>query len=186
MRELRSSVYFSRRDPHALRNGEPVHAGRVRARPAAGDLHLDALRALGAEVTERGGDIVCCAHDLKGRRILLPFPSVGATENAMLAACAAAGETVICNAAREPEILDLQCYLRKLGARISGAGTSTVTVSGFRPQPFVEHTIMPDRIVAATILCAGAACGGDVELAGRRSGPFFDRSGLRFPRQGVL
>ena len=84
----------------------------------------------------------------------------------MLAACAAAGETVICNAAREPEILDLQCYLRKLGARISGAGTSTVTVSGFRPQPFVEHTIMPDRIVAATILCAGAACGGDVELQG--------------------
>lgn len=76
------------------------------------------------------------------------------------------GETVICNAAREPEILDLQCYLRKLGARISGAGTSTVTVSGFRPQPFVEHTIMPDRIVAATILCAGAACGGDVELQG--------------------
>ena len=84
----------------------------------------------------------------------------------MLAACAAAGETVICNAAREPEILDLQCYLRKLGARISGASTSTVTVSGFRPQPFVEHTIMPDRIVAATILCAGAACGGDVELQG--------------------
>ena len=127
---------------------------------------VDGLRALGAEVTERGGDIVCCAHDLKGRRILLPFPSVGATENAMLAACAAVGETVICNAAREPEILDLQCYLRKLGARISGAGTSTVTVSGFRPQPFVEHTIMPDRIVAATILCAGAACGGDVELQG--------------------
>ena len=62
--------------------------------------------------------------------------------------------------------LDLQCYLRKLGARISGAGTSTVTVSGFRPQPFVEHTIMSDRIVAATILCAGAACGGDVELQG--------------------
>ena len=82
----------------------------------------------------------------------------------MLAACAAAGETVICNAAREPEIADLQCYLRKLGADISGAGTSTVTVGGFRPRPFVEHTIMPDRIVAATILCAAAACGGEVEL----------------------
>ena len=77
---------------------------------------------------------------------------------------AAAGETVICNAAREPEIADLQCYLRKLGADISGAGTSTVTVGGFRPRPFVEHTIMPDRIVAATILCAAAACGGEVEL----------------------
>ena len=166
MREMRSSIIFL--GAILARQGEAVlsYPGGCELGPRPVNLHLDALRALGAEVTERGGDIVCCAHDLKGRRILLPFPSVGATENAMLAACAAAGETVICNAAREPEILDLQCYLRKLGARISGAGTSTVTVSGFRPQPFVEHTIMPDRIVAATILCAGAACGGDVELQG--------------------
>ena len=136
----------------------------IGARPI--DYHLQAFRALGASAEEEGGTVRCRADWLHGARLRLPGPSVGATENAMLAACAAAGETVICNAAREPEILDLQCYLRKLGARISGAGTSTVTVSGFRPQPFVEHTIMPDRIVAATILCAGAACGGDVELQG--------------------
>lgn len=164
MRELRSSVIFLGAILARFGTARLSMPGGCELGPRPVNLHLDALRALGAEVTERGGDIICQAHALQGRRILLPFPSVGATENAMLAACAAAGETVICNAAREPEIADLQCYLRKLGADISGAGTSTVTVGGFRPRPFVEHTIMPDRIVAATILCAAAACGGEVEL----------------------
>ena len=164
MRELRSSVIFLGVILARFGTARLSMPGGCELGPRPVNLHLDALRALGAEVTERGGDIICRAHALQGRRILLPFPSVGATENAMLAACAAAGETVICNAAREPEIADLQCYLRKLGADISGAGTSTVTISGFRPRPFVEHTIMPDRIVAATILCAAAACGGEVEL----------------------
>ena len=164
MRELRSSVIFLGAILARFGTARLSMPGGCELGPRPVNLHLDALRALGAEVTERGGDIICRAHALQGRRILLPFPSVGATENAMLAACAAAGETVICNAAREPEIADLQCYLRKLGADISGAGTSTVTVGGFRPRPFVEHTIMPDRIVAATILCAAAACGGEVEL----------------------
>ena len=164
MRELRSSVIFLGAILARFGTARLSMPGGCELGPRPVNLHLDALRALGAEVTARGGDIICRAHALQGRRILLPFPSVGATENAMLAACAAAGETVICNAAREPEIADLQCYLRKLGADISGAGTSTVTVGGFRPRPFVEHTIMPDRIVAATILCAAAACGGEVEL----------------------
>ena len=164
MRELRSSVIFLGAILARFGTARLSMPGGCELGPRPVNLHLDALRALGAEVTERGGDIICQAHALQGRRILLPFPSVGATENAMLAACAAEGETVICNAAREPEIADLQCYLRKLGADISGAGTSTVTVGGFRPRPFVEHTIMPDRIVAATILCAAAACGGEVEL----------------------
>ena len=164
MRELRSSVIFLGAILARFGTARLSMPGGCELGPRPVNLHLDALRALGAEVTESGGDIICRAHALQGRRILLPFPSVGATENAMLAACAAAGETVICNAAREPEIADLQCYLRKLGADISGAGTSTVTISGFRPRPFVEHTIMPDRIVAATILCAAAACGGEVEL----------------------
>ena len=164
MRELRSSVIFLGAILARFGTARLSMPGGCELGPRPVNLHLDALRALGTEVTERGGDIICRAHALQGRRILLPFPSVGATENAMLAACAAAGETVICNAAREPEIADLQCYLRKLGADISGAGTSTVTISGFRPRPFVEHTIMPDRIVAATILCAAAACGGEVEL----------------------
>lgn len=164
MRELRSSVIFLGAILARFGTARLSMPGGCELGPRPVNLHLDALRALGAEVTERGGDIICRTHALQGRRILLPFPSVGATENVMLAACAAAGETVICNAAREPEIADLQCYLRKLGADISGAGTSTVTVGGFRPRPFVEHTIMPDRIVAATILCAAAACGGEVEL----------------------
>ena len=164
MRELRSSVIFLGAILARFGTARLSMPGGCELGPRPVNLDLGALRALGAEVAERGGDIICRAHALQGRRILLPFPSVGATENAMLAACAAAGETVICNAAREPEIADLQCYLRKLGADISGAGTSTVTVGGFRPRPFVEHTIMPDRIVAATILCAAAACGGEVEL----------------------
>ena len=164
MRELRSSVIFLGAILARFGTARLSMPGGCELWPPPVNLPLDARRALGAEGTERGGDIICRAHALQGRRILLPFPSVGATENAMLAACAAAGETVICNAAREPEIADLQCYLRKLGADISGAGTSTVTVGGFRPRPFVEHTIMPDRIVAATILCAAAACGGEVEL----------------------
>lgn len=164
MEEMRSSVIFM--GALLARCGEArlsLPGGcQLGKRPI--DLHLAALRSLGAEIEENGREIYCHAAELRGAEIVLPFPSVGATENAMLAACAAAGETVICNAAREPEIADLQCYLRKLGADISGAGTSTVTVGGFRPRPFVEHTIMPDRIVAATILCAAAACGGEVEL----------------------
>ena len=95
MRELRSSVIFLGAILTRFGTASLSMPGGCELGPRPVNLHLDALRALGAEVTERGGDIVCCAHDLKGRRILLPFPSVGATENAMLAACAAAGETVL-------------------------------------------------------------------------------------------
>ena len=94
------------------------------------------------------------------------MPSVGATENAMLAACAAEGETVIMNAAREPEIEELQSFLRLLGAEVEGAGTATVCVRGFKPVQRVGHRIMPDRIVSATLLCAVAAAGGEIELRG--------------------
>ena len=134
------------------------------ARPI--DLHLMALRALGAEIDDDGGEIVCRSAGLKGARIALPIPSVGATENIMLAACAAEGETVIDGAAREPEIEDLQEYLRRLGAYIDGAGTDRVVISGFSPEIRAGHRIMPDRIVCATLLCACAAAGGAVELRG--------------------
>jgi UDP-N-acetylglucosamine 1-carboxyvinyltransferase len=134
------------------------------ARPI--DLHLMALRALGAEIDDDGGEIVCRSAGLKGARIALPIPSVGATENIMLAACAAEGETVIDGAAREPEIEDLQEYLRRLGAYIDGAGTDRVVISGFSPETRAGHRIMPDRIVCATLLCACAAAGGAVELRG--------------------
>ena len=129
------------------------------------DLHLAALRALGAEVEETGGEVVCRAgRGLRGTHLNLDFPSVGATENAMLAACAAEGETVITNAAREPEIEDLQRFLCAAGAKISGAGTPEVAVAGCAPRDVTEHRVMPDRIAAATYLCAAAAAGGDVLL----------------------
>ena len=132
------------------------------ARPI--DLHLKALRALGAEVETAGGEVVCRAARLRGAHVNLDFPSVGATENVMLAACAAEGTTRVTNAAREPEIEDLQRFLNAKGARIRGAGTSEIVIEGFRPREFTSYRVMPDRIAAASWLCAAAAAGGDVLL----------------------
>lgn len=130
------------------------------------DLHLSALRAMGAEIDEDGTEIYCRASKLHGAEIELPFPSVGATENVMLAACAARGRTVIHGAAREPEICALQDYLRAMGADITGAGSNTVTISGFAATGRAVCRIIPDRIVASTIACAAAAVGGNVEMRG--------------------
>ena len=132
------------------------------ARPI--DLHLKALRALGAEVETAGGEVVCRAARLRGAHVNLDFPSVGATENVMLAACAAEGTTRVTNAAREPEIEDLQRFLNAKGARIRGAGTGEIVIEGFRPREFTSYRVMPDRIAAASWLCAAAAAGGDVLL----------------------
>lgn len=130
------------------------------------DLHLAALRKMGAEIEEDRGEIFCRAEALKGAEIVLPFPSVGATENIMLAACAARGETVIHGAAREPEIAALQDYLKAMGADVRGAGTDTVTVGSLSPEKHIACRIIPDRIVASTIACAAACTGGNVELRG--------------------
>ena len=130
------------------------------------DLHLKALECLGAEVIEEGGEVLCRAKKLVGAHINLDFPSVGATENVMLAACAAEGETVLTNAAREPEIADLQTFLNAKGARIAGAGSPVIRIQGFRGRSETEHAVMPDRIAAATWLCAAAAAGGDVLVEG--------------------
>ena len=164
MREMRSSVIFL--GPILARFGKArlsLPGGcEIGQRPI--DLHLAALRRLGAEIREEGGDILCRAGDLRGREIILSFPSVGATENAMLTACACSGVTRIINASREPEIADLQAFLQKAGADIGGSGESVITVSGGMPRRDVEHTILPDRIETATYLCAAAACGGEVTL----------------------
>ena len=166
MREMRSSVIFL--GAILARCGEAVLStpGGCELGPRPIDLHLAGLRALGAEITEHGGNILCRVGKLRGARINLAVPSVGATENVMIAACAAQGETTITNAAQEPEIVDLGGYLRALGAEVAGDGTSTITVSGFRPKKSVEHRVMPDRIVASTMLSAAASAGGMVELRG--------------------
>lgn len=166
MEEMRSSVIFM--GALIARCGEAklsLPGGcQLGKRPI--DLHLSALRQMGAEIREEGGEIDCRAPELHGAEIVLPFPSVGATENIMLAACRAKGETVIRGAAREPEIVALQSYLRGMGAQISGAGSGTVTVGGLLPEREVVYRMIPDRIVAATIACAAAATGGNVELRG--------------------
>ena len=166
MRELRSSVIFLGALLARCGHARLSMPGGCELGPRPIDLHLMALRALGAEIDERGGDLICSAPSgLHGAGIALPMPSVGATENAMLAACAAEGETVIMNAAREPEITELQIFLQTLGADVTGAGSATVRVRGKKLEPFrVGHRIMPDRIVSSTLLCACAAAGGDVEL----------------------
>ena len=128
------------------------------------DLHLDALRQMGVEIEQDGDDIACRSRGLHGAQIRLPFPSVGATENVLLAACGAKGRTCLSGAAREPEIVALQGFLRALGAEISGAGTDCIVVEGFHPRRSAAALIPPDRIAAATLCCACASAGGEIEL----------------------
>jgi UDP-N-acetylglucosamine 1-carboxyvinyltransferase len=128
------------------------------------DLHKKAFRTLGARVTEEHGFITCRAKRIKGTAVNLDFPSVGATENIMLAAVGAEGTTIITNAAREPEIADLAGFLNNMGADIRGAGTGRVVISGKGRLGDVEYTVMPDRIVAGTYLTAAAITGGKIEL----------------------
>lgn len=166
MREMRSSVIFL--GAILARTGYAVLSmpGGCELGPRPIDMHLDALRALGADITEHGGNIICKADRLRGCRIDLAFPSVGATENSMLAASRAKGTTVITNAAREPEIWDLQRFLNKIGAKVFGAGSSIITVEGGDFGYSAEHKVIPDRIVSATYLCCAACCGGRVKVEG--------------------
>lgn len=130
------------------------------------DIHLSSLRQMGAEIDEDGREICCRPSKLVGRELFLPFPSVGATENIMLAACSARGRTTIHGAAREPEIIALQDFLRAMGAEVNGAGSDTIYIGRMNAEKHIGHRIIPDRIAAATMACAVAAVGGDVELRG--------------------
>jgi UDP-N-acetylglucosamine 1-carboxyvinyltransferase len=164
MREMRSSVIFL--GAILARHGEAVLSmpGGCELGPRPIDLHLKGLRDMGAEIYEEGGNIICKAKKLQGCRINLDLPSVGATENIMLAASRCEGTTIITNAAREPEIWDLQNYLRRLGVKVSGAGTSVVTIEGHGPARSAEHWVIPDRIVSATYLAAAASSRGHILL----------------------
>lgn len=126
------------------------------------DLHLKGLEAMGAKITQSGGDITAVADKLKGAPIYLDFPSVGATQNLMMAATLAEGRTTIENAAREPEIVDLALLLNKMGAKVKGAGTETLTIEGVDRLHGAEHDVVQDRIEAGTFMVAAAMTSGDV------------------------
>ena len=126
------------------------------------DLHLKGFQALGATITQTNGYIEAKADKLTGARIYLDFPSVGATQNIMMAAVKAEGTTIIENVAREPEIVDLAIYLNKMGAQIVGAGTETIRIEGVSTLHGIEHAVVQDRIEAGTFMVAAAVTGGNI------------------------
>lgn len=165
-KELRSSVFMLGSVLSRFKRAKIAYPGGcdIGLRPI--DLHLSGLKRLGVTIREEDGFICCEADKLRGAEILLDFPSVGATENIMLAAVKAEGVTVLKNAAKEPEIVDLQSFLNRMGARVRGAGHSTVVIEGVKKLKGVAYTPIKDRIEAGTFLIAAALCGGEVEING--------------------
>lgn len=163
MHEMRSSIVFLGPIISRMKEATLYFPGgcELGARPI--DLHISALRQLGVRISEEGELLRCSVgRELCGKKIALSFPSVGATENIMLASVLAKGETIIVNAAQEPEIVDLANYLISRGAKIKDAGKSTVIIKGVKKLNSTEYTVMPDRIVAATFITAAAITGGEV------------------------
>ena len=165
MREMRSSIVFLGAMVSRLGKARLSFPGGCELGPRPIDLHLAALRRMGLQITEDHGCLDCTVPGrLTGCPISLSFPSVGATENVMLAAACAKGTTVLSNAAREPEIVDLANFLNACGAQVVGAGGSEIMIEGVPSLHGCEHRVIPDRIVAATYLAAAAASGGEVLL----------------------
>lgn len=164
MREMRASVFLMGPLLGRFKKVRLSYPGGCDIGPRPIDLHIKALEKIGAKVSEKFGFIDVEALKLTGGEINFDFPSVGATENAMMAAVLADGVTIIRNAAREPEIYDLQIFLNKMGAKISGAGTDTIRIEGVQKVFPTEHIIIPDRIQAGTFLMAGAMTRGDVTV----------------------
>jgi UDP-N-acetylglucosamine 1-carboxyvinyltransferase len=162
VREMRSSIIIM--GAMLARFGEVkiAYPGGCEIGPRPIDLHLKALRHMGAVIDEAHGFLDCKTTGLKGCDIQLDYPSVGATENIMLAAVTAEGITTIRNAAREPELIDLQHYLNSAGAKVNGAGTSIITIEGVKSLNSCEHRIIPDRIVAGTYMTAAVITKGEV------------------------
>ncbi len=170
MRKMRSSVFLM--GPLLARFGEVqlYQPGGCAIGERKIDLHLRGLAALGAIIEEKGSRIVCSARRLKGAEISLDFPSVGATENIMMAAVLAQGRTTIIGAAREPEIQDLEHFLNKMGAQVKGAGTDTLTIDGVTVLSGCDFEVIPDRIVTGTVMVAAAATRGEVTLENTQPG----------------
>lgn len=164
MGEMRSSIIFLGSTSARMGRARLCMPGGCELGPRPIDLHLCSLRKMGMIISEEHGRIDCRAENLSGADINLSFPSVGATENVMIAASVAKGTTRIYNAAREPEIADLARFLRGAGARIKGEGTGCIIIEGVGKLHSVEHTVMPDRIIAATYMSAAAVTGGEVLL----------------------
>ena len=185
MGEMRSSIVFL--GAILSRCGETVLSfpGGCELGPRPIDLHLSALEQMGAVVEEAHGKLFCMlpAGRFHGAEIVLPIPSVGATENIILAAALAKGRTVIRNAAREPEIEDLANFINRCGGKVYGAGEGTIEIEGVSSLKGCEHTIIPDRIVAASYLSAVAVTGGEGQLKQVEPShvypvlPFFRQSG---------
>lgn len=170
MRKMRSSVFLM--GPLLARFGEVqlYQPGGCAIGERKIDLHLRGLAALGAKIDEKGSRIICSARRLKGAEISLDFPSVGATENIMMAAVLAEGRTTIIGAAREPEIQDLQQFLNCMGAKVAGAGTDTLTIDGVSVLNGCDFEVIPDRIVTGTVMVAAAATRGEVTLENTQPG----------------
>jgi len=162
MREMRASVFLMGPLLGKFKKVRLSYPGGCAIGPRPIDLHIKALEKIGARVKESFGFIEASADSLTGGDINFDYPSVGATENAIMASVLASGSTVIRNAAREPEIYDLQVFLNKMGANITGAGTDTIRIYGSTALVPVEHTVMSDRIQAGTFLIAAAITRGDI------------------------
>jgi UDP-N-acetylglucosamine 1-carboxyvinyltransferase len=166
MREMRSTVFLMGVLLTRLGQVRISHPGGCAIGPRPIDLHLKGLKTLGAHVREQReqGYIYASSHRLTGGDIHLDYPSVGATENILMAAVYARGTTTIRNAAKEPEIVDLQNILNKMGAKIYGAGTDQIRIDGVKQLHGIEFTVIPDRIIAGTLMMSASATGGEVLL----------------------
>lgn len=164
MREMRASVFLLGPLVGRFHEAQLSYPGGCAIGPRPVDLHIKALEKMGATIEERYGLITARAAKLSGSEIVFDFPSVGATENAMMAAVLADGVTTLRNAAREPEVADLQVFLNKMGAKVQGAGTDTIQITGVKRLSAAEHTVMPDRIEAGTFLIAATITGGEIVL----------------------
>lgn len=166
MREMRSSIIFMGALISRTGVAEITAPGGCDIGLRPFDLHLSSMKKLGVNVSEKHGKIRCSCKRVRGGRIALSFPSVGATENIILASVRAVGTTVIINAAREPEIVDLARFLNSCGARISGAGESVITIEGVENLHSAHYAIMPDRIAACTYMAAAAINGSSIITEG--------------------